>query len=141
VKASEVTAAIRDQWETQWAALGRSAVTTLWPNEQGSSQTPDAPFARLSWRFGSARIAKVGGGSGNNVQRQSGEVIVSLFEAQSYGEETRIRALADDAATIFRTFRSGDLRFYAAFPVGEGQVNGNYYQIDVLAPFEFDLVG
>lgn len=133
---SEATAAIRARMETQWA-VSNPSVPLYWQND--NNQLGDPPFLHLEVSFGAARIATLGG-DGNNIHRQSGEVVIRVFGTSQDGV-TEVGALADDAADAFRGYRSGDLRFYTAAPAGSGTQSGNLFQQDVIANFFFDLTG
>jgi hypothetical protein len=134
---SAAKALIRSRLETEWAAL-HAAVPIFWPNE--NNQLPDPPFLHAEVRFGATRIAGKAGGLGTNLHRQSGELIVRVFEESLYGD-TRADGYADEICTIFRTWQPGDLRFYTAAPAGGGTLNGNVFPVTVIASFDFDLIG
>jgi len=50
-----------------------------------------------------------------------------------------VRDLADDAASIFRGWSSGELRFYGVSTRDDG-VDGGWYMLEVIASFENDQV-
>lgn len=133
---SEAASAIKQRLKSQWAVL-HADQHVFWPNED--NEIPDGEsFLMAEISFGAVRVASLGG-SGVNRHRQTGECIVSICAPVNAGEDD-IRTLADDAASIFRGWISGELRFYTAAPQGLGQQDGNLYQIDVIGSFEFDLV-
>jgi len=138
MNATQAAAAIRTKFDTDWTAANPT-VPVYWENENNELPS-DQPFVHVSIRYGAARIATIGG-DGSNVHRQSGEVIIRVFEISTYGME-RARDYADDAATIFRGYRSGDLHFYTAALAGSpDELDGNVISITVLASFFFDLIG
>lgn len=135
MNSAEVITAVRDLIEADWDGV---TVPVYWKNERGSA-TLTPPFMHVTVRFGASAIRGLGG-FGSNLQRQSGEVVMRIFDAARYGED-RLAGYADTAAAIFRTYTAGPLRFYDASRQGEGVEDGNLYEVDVIANFEFDLIG
>jgi hypothetical protein len=136
MESTAAVAAIRSRFDTEWA-VSNSTVPVSWENEHSQYTTP--PFVHVQIRFGASRIATLGGDS-NNIYRQSGEVIIRIFETSAYGTD-RVRDLADDAAGIFRGWRSSDLRFYTSAPTGAVEEDGNVAIVTVIASFFYDLTG
>lgn len=134
MRQADVAAAIRARFEAQWT-IPESEMPRVWPNTL--TVLPPPPFIAIEIQFGAPQIVSLGG-YGTNTQRQSGEVIMRLFEQSVYGDE-RIRAYADQAADVFRLWISGELRFYAAATESEIDMTGNVFELDVLAHFEFDI--
>lgn len=136
----EVAAAIKSRFNVQWAAL-HSGVTIVWANdaELPTFDVPE-PVVHAEIRGGAENVAAWGGPMQNRY-RQSGELIVRVFVPSNSGDEAA-RELADDAASIFRGWSDGDLRFFGVSVLGgsAGDESGNYFNIDVVAAFQNDLI-
>jgi hypothetical protein len=129
-------ALIRTRLDTEWAAL-HASVPVFWPNE--NNQLPAGPFLFAEVRFGRANIAGRAA-LGTHLHRQSGELIVRVFEESLYGD-ARADGYADEICTIFRTWSPGDLQFYTAAPAGGGTMDGNVFPVTVIASFTLNLIG
>ena len=124
---------IKARFDSMWASL-HNDIGVKWVNAI-SSQPPVYPFVHASIRFGIADKA------GWSVQRQSGEVLLRIF-VEAGTEDTVINDLCDEAAGIFRFWRSDGLVFFASAPLDDGDdvQDGNFYQRDVIASFMLDLL-
>lgn len=136
----DAVAAIKSRLTTQWAALGHSAVTIVWPNDPVPTIDPPASVIHAAVTGGPERVAAFGGPNQNRY-RQFGELIIRILVPSDSGADAA-RNLADDAATIFRGWRSGDLMF---FGVGNSagsnfDRDGDWFEVDVICPFTNDLI-
>lgn len=138
--ASAAYNAIKSKLATDWAAL-HSTIPLLYPNEQRPTFDEEKTQVHVEIRMGAQRIA--GYGSPNfNRYRQSGEVIVRILVPSQSGEAAA-RSYADDVAGILRGYQYQDLTVEACAPASgaASDENGLFYQLDVLAPFFYDLDG
>lgn len=140
----EAATAIKARIAAQWAVLDND-VPLIYPNEQRPTADEESKQVHVEIVPGAPRGVGFGG-TGLNRWRQTGEVIFRTF-VPSYTDvadnEAVANGLADDAAATVRGYRTGELRFYGAGVTGGGAVlaQGNFYQQDAIAFFEFDLIG
>jgi hypothetical protein len=127
-----VHAAIRARFETQWAAT----TPVQWPNVEFT--IPDASWVRLNIAEAAAKWAGFGD-PGNNPERNFGQVTVQIFVASGDGEGAGL-AFADSVKTIFRSWRdaTSGVRFLVPPYARQIGIDGKWYQINVVAPFQFD---
>ena len=81
------------------------------------------------------------GDPGNNTERNFGQVTVNIFTPSGGGEGDGIE-FADQVRSVFRSWRdvTSGVRFLVppyARQIGIDDT-GNWYQINVVAPFQFD---
>lgn len=125
-------AAIRQRFETQWA----SSTPAQMPNVK--LDEPGIPWVRLNIAEASAVWAGFGD-PGNNPERNFGQVTIQTFTLAGQGEGAGLE-LADQAKAVFRSWRdaASSVRFLVppyARVIGD---NKKWYQINVVAPFQFD---
>lgn len=125
--------AIRQRFVTVWAARTPAQM----PNT--AFDGPDnAPWVRLNIAQASAEWASYGD-PGNNVERNRGQVTVQIFVPSGTGEGLALE-YADVVKGTFRDWRdaSSGLRFLVPPYARQIGVGGKWYQVNVVAPFEFD---
>lgn len=124
--------AIRVRFETEWASLS----PVQYPNV--SFKEPNRSWARLNIEEAAAIWASFGD-PGNNTERNFGQVTVQIFTESGTGEGESL-FFQDKVKQIFRSWRdaTSGVRFlvppYARL-VGAGD---KWYQVNVVAPFQFD---
>ena len=125
-------ASIRARFETQWG--GTTAVQ--YPNQKFI--VPDAPWVRLNIVSAGSDWAGFGD-PGNNPERNFGQVTIQIFTESGEGEGAGL-ALADTARGVFRQWRDAASGVRVLVPPYARQVgiDGKWYQINVVAPFQFD---
>ncbi|UXO93744.1 structural protein [Pseudanabaena phage Pan1] len=125
--------AIRQRFETLWG------VTTpvQYPNVKFDAPE-DAPWVRLSIIDTDARWASMGVPD-SNIERHLGQVTVQIFVPSGTGEGSATE-YADQVKAIFRSWRdaTSGLRFLVPPYARTIGVDGKWYQVNVVAPFEFD---
>lgn len=128
--------AIRQRFTTIWDA-GAPNPAVHYPNTEFTA--PDnASWARLIISTSGNERASFGD-PGNNVDRNFGQVTIHIFALTGEGEGAAL-SLADKAKGVFRNWEdvASGVRFlvppYARLVGGEGK----WYQINVVAPFQFD---
>lgn len=131
--------AIRERFETQWAlAFDPSpAPSVQYPNVEFEAPNLDA-WVRLNIAQADAEWASLGD-PGNNVQRSRGQVTAQIFVPSGEGEGLALE-YADVIRGIFREWRnaSAGLRFLVPPYARQIGIDGKWYQVNVVAPFEFD---
>ena len=126
-------ASIRLRFTSQWG------VTTPVQEPNVKFDAPEtSPWVRLSIADADARWASMGA-PGNNIERHLGQVTVSIFVPSGDGEG-RALEYADQVKAIFRSWRdaSTGVRFRVPPYARLIGVDGKWYQVNVVAPFEFD---
>lgn len=126
--------AIRTRFATQWG------VTTpiQWPNQKFDA--PDAdPWVRFTIADADAKWASMGV-PGNNIARNRGQVNIQIFTPSGEGEGRSLE-YADQAKTVFRSWRfpGAGLRFLVSPYARTIGIDGKWHQVNVVAPFEFDV--
>lgn len=129
-------AAIRTRFAAEWPSI----VPVQYPNVVWKqNDTPkDGPWARLVIQDADARWASMGA-PGENIERHVGQVTVQIFTDSGKGEGEAL-TLADVAKGIFRSWvdLSSGVRFRVPPYARQIGVEGKWYQVNVVAPFEFD---
>ena len=99
---------------------------------------PDAPWVRLNIVQAGSDWAGFGD-PGNNPERNFGQVTIQIFTESGEGEGAGL-ALADTARGVFRQWRDAASGVRVLVPPYARQVgiDGKWYQINVVAPFQFD---
>jgi len=126
-------AAIRQRFETEWG----STTSVQYPNKKFEAPD-DASWVRLNIAEATARWASFGDPD-NNTERNLGQVTVQIFVASGEGEGEALE-LADQARSVFRSWRdaSSGVRFRVPPYARVIGVDKKWYQINVVAPFQFD---
>lgn len=124
---------IRQRFETIWA--GRTPAQM--PNVKFDAPE-DAPWVRLNIADADAQWASMGD-PGNNVERNRGQVTVQIFVPSGTGEGGALE-YTDVVKGMFRDWRdaSTGLRFLVPPYARQVGIEGKWYQVNVVAPFEFD---
>jgi len=126
--------AIRERFESEWGS------TTEYQLPQVKFDPPEnASWVRLNIKDAAAEWASFGD-PGNNAERNFGQVTMQIFAPSGKGEGVAIE-LADQAKAVFRSWRdtTSGVRFLVppyARQIGSGKKK--WYQINVVAPFQFD---
>lgn len=132
MSSAAVHAAIRQRFETQWAA----ATPVQYPNREFT--IPDETWVRLNIVTAAAEWAGMGD-PGNNPERNFGQVTVQIFAASGEGEGEGL-GLSDTIKTVFRSWRdtASGVRFEVPPYARQIGTVGKWYRINVVAPFQFD---
>jgi hypothetical protein len=112
-----------------------TAYDIAWPNV---SFTPpqSAPWLRFQINEGNASTPAFGSGV---VYRHPGNVIVQVFVPANEGDG-RARSIADTVAAVYRGKRlTPGIRFFDAPYVNTVGRDGDWYQVNVICPFAYDL--
>lgn len=137
-------ASMRARFAAMWPAV-HADVPILWPNERldpapDPSATGNGKQGWVAFTVrGGPEALKGFGGLGNNLYRQSGEVLIRCF-VPTASTEIALRQLCSDAAAIYRGWQDGNLKFFAAGTIGEPVEDGGWAELDVQASFTFDFV-
>lgn len=125
--------AIRLRFETVWAALTPAQM----PNVKFTIPTSGS-WVRLNIVDSGADRASMGD-PGNNIERNLGQVTVQVFAPSGDGEG-EANELADAVRDIFRDWQdsASGLRFRVPPYARQIGAEGKWYQVNVVAPFEFD---
>ena len=125
-------AAIRARFETQWAA----ATPVQYPNVKFN--VPETSWVRLNIEQAGANWAGFGD-PGNNPERNFGQVTIQIFTEAGEGEGTAL-GYSDAARAVFRSWRDATSGVRFLVPPYARQIgpDGKWYQINVVAPFQFD---
>jgi len=125
-------AAIRLRFENEWD----DATPVQMPNVKFN--TPDTEWVRLNVAQASSRWASFGDPD-NNTERNLGQVMVQIFTPSGEGEGRGLE-LADQVRSIFRSWRdpASGVRFLVPPYARVIGVDKKWYQINVVAPFQFD---
>jgi hypothetical protein len=123
--------AIRERFEAQW-----SDTPVQMPNVE--FDIPETAWVRLNIDDASTNWASFGVPDGNT-ERHFGQVTVQLFTPSGEGEGLGLE-YADLIKGIFRNWSdvSSGLRFLVPPFARQVGVDGKWYQINVVAPFQFD---
>ena len=126
-------AAIRLRFESEWGSTTPVQMpnTTNEPPASGSWVRFVIDVARSDWASA--------GDPGNNTERNLGQVTVQIFAESGDGEGVAVE-LADQAKAIFRSWRdvSSGVRFLVPPYARRIGPSKKWYQINVVAPFQFD---
>lgn len=119
----------------QELAANVTAYDIAWPNV-GYTPTPGTPWLRFTITEGEANTPAFGSGV---VYRHPGNVIVQVFVPANEGDG-RARSIADTVAAVYRGKRiANGIRFFDAPYINNVGRDGDWFQINVVAPFEYDL--
>ncbi|ARB06113.1 tail terminator [Dinoroseobacter phage vB_DshS-R5C] len=125
-------AAIRQRFEAQWGAT----TDVQWPS---TKYTPgEDPWVRLQIAPANALWASFGD-PGNNVERNLGQVTVQIFVQSGEGEGLAME-YADQVRAVFRNWRDAvsGVRFLEPPYARQIGFDGKWFQVNVVAPFQFD---
>lgn len=127
-----VHAAIRQRFETQWAAT----LPAQMPDVEFT--VPETAWVRLNIDPASSFWASMGD-PGNNIERNLGQVTVQIFVPSGEGEGAALE-YADQIRGIFRSWRdaSSGVRFEVPPYARKAGTSGKWSQVNVVAPFRFD---
>jgi len=131
---SQAAADIASEFNTQFSALSPT-YDIAWENVDFTPADGE-PWVRLTINEGEAFIGAIGGGK--NTYRHPGTVIVQVFTPTNIGYG-KARSIADDVASIFRGKRISGVRFLSAPYINRVGPDGDWYQLNVICPFEYDL--
>lgn len=131
----DARAQIKTKFITSWAAL-HSDVPIFWPNENEELPDSPAPFLSVEIRRGVERNV-TRGQPGSNLRRDTAEIIARIFGRAGEGEDA-VSLYADEIVRIFRDYDETGVTCAMGNGGGEGNVDGNYYRMDVIIPFTFD---
>lgn len=130
--------AIRTRFVTLWGEITPIAFDNAKFETPANNNPPD--WVRLAIADSGA-FQRSMGDPGNNVFRHTGIVTTQIFVKAGRGDREALQ-YADTAAGIFRGWEEPavGLRFRVPPYVRQVGVDGNWYQINVLAPFERDTL-
>lgn len=125
-----------------------------WQDDDQVLPSTPAPFVFFEIHLDRAGFAAFGGGRGQNLQRNTGELNGYVMVPRGWGLET-MAGYAELIATAFRSYRSNDISCFEAsiMPIGEGAqlvppglsqqdgFAGNYACILCSVEFFYDQVG
>jgi hypothetical protein len=113
-----------------------TAYDIAWPNVS-YTPTPGTPWLRFTITEGEASTPAFSGSG--NVYRHPGNVIVQVF-VPANGGDGRARSIADTVAAVYRGKRlTPGIRFFDAPYVNTVGRDGDWYQVNVICPFAYDL--
>ncbi len=123
---------IESRFATAWASTTPIAY-------QNVAFTPPATgsWVRLAILNGDAQQASLGSGQADTLYRQAGVISVSVFTNLNQGTNAA-RALADQAAAVFRGVDFGSGIKCRAPRIADVGVDGKFYQMDVSVPYYRD---
>lgn len=122
--------AILQRFYTEWAGTTGIAV----PNKE-FEPTADEPWVRVSILGADAALVS-SGNTGDRRYRHTGLVSVQVFVPKNTGDGVA-RTLAEQACAVFRGVTADDVVYGAPY-VTPGGTDGNWYQLNVWAPFRRD---
>lgn len=127
--------ALAGVFETGWA----NQTPIAWENLDFSPPDPMSSWVRFSVLSGEAFYASIGA-PGNNVIRHPGLIVVQVFVPLNAGALLTLD-LADDAAGIFRDYRSGGVRCSPPWVTTiRPSARDGWHQVNVNIPFVRDEV-
>lgn len=135
MSALAVISAVRSRWQAQWGSTTPTA-------HENQSYTPVAGVAwvRMSVRAAGAAQASLGRPS---LDRHAGVVFLQIFVPLAQGYE-RAQWLADKAAAVFRKLSlavmDGGMVFEVPYQVPAETAGDNWFQINVVCPYTFDVL-
>jgi hypothetical protein len=113
-----------------------SGYDIAWPNV---SFTPPADTPWLRFTITEGEAANAGFGGSQNLYRHPGNVIVQVFVPANEGDG-RARSIADLVAAVYRGKRlTPGIRFFDAPYVNTVGRDGDWWQVNVICPFAYDL--
>lgn len=130
--------AIRDRFNTQWA----SATEIAWPNKEFDDRVLNTLDEWVRFRIDEAGAGWASmGDPGNNINRTLGQVTCSVFVKPDIGDK-RALELADLIVAAFIGWEDATTRVRFRIPPYVRPVGNdrNWYQINVIAPFERDAL-
>lgn len=130
----DVHAALRQRFAAQWATA------TPVQYESVAFSPPDkGPWARFVIRDSTAAWASFGA-PGANTERGHGQVIVQIFTPAGTGEGEAL-SLARKAKGVYHGYEDAAVKLSFPQPAHLTQVgvDGKWYQINVHAPYQYDL--
>lgn len=110
-----------------------------WPNadfEPPSANDPESVWLRYTHLEVSRRRVTVSAEAGQSQWRQTGQIVIQLFQPQNTGDRI-VRELADKIVTAFTSTNFEGLRFLTPQPQAIGN-NNAWYQFQVTIPYQYD---
>lgn len=141
MEAADAATSLETKIKAGWLAL-HATVPVYFPNDPLPTYEDAPKFVHVEIRTAVPPRPMGYGGLAKTRYRQTGEMIVRIFVDALSGRDT-IRGYADDVVKVMRGYRDGDLQVTGVGPAGgeASQLDGNWYQLDVLASFWFDTFG
>ena len=116
---------LRTRFVTEW----QNGVATVFDNQPNEQLSDDQPFVRFSVRPGVETRASF------SSDVQLGRVIVSVFVPRQQGAKPAYD-LADEAAAIFRQWRSPDYQLHCTSPeISTDDSDPQWFRVDVNTPW------
>lgn len=125
----------RQDIETRFASQWAGATPIAYENV--AFTPPNSSWVRLSILNGGAYQSSLGNGDDNNLYREAGVISVSIFTMLNQGTGAA-RALADQAAAVFRGVDFGSGIKCGAPRITSVGADGKFFQTDVSIPFTRD---
>ncbi len=125
-------AALRQRFATGWG----STTPVQWPNQR--FDIPETAWVRFVIEDADVQWRSMGD-PGNNRERHIGQVVVQIFVPRGDGEGVSVE-YADTIKAIFRGWQdaTSGVRFRVPPYARQAGTERKWYQVNVVAPYEFD---
>jgi hypothetical protein len=132
------SAAVSDAVTARLAGFTTCPVYTI--NQQLTPPVDGGPYVQVQYPFGDERQISIGA-PGANIFREEGGIRFVIFTPVGDGIGSA-QSIAASLRTLFRNFRSGAFRCYAAAPVTFDDTNDRpgWFVSSFAVPYEFDLI-
>lgn len=128
------TQAIYAQFSSLWDA---DVATLSLEGDSRFTPTPDQPWIRVTMRT-AASIQDTLGGVGNRIFLRAGTIFVQVFAPRDQGRKIADQ-IVQEVIELIEAETIGGVRCYASTPREIGY-DGDWFQVNVATPFEFDEV-
>lgn len=134
----EMSGIFKTAWET---TLGFPAALVTWPNVASKSVPPagQTPWARFLLTHTSGRAGGLSGPTGTGIYFREGLITVQYFQALGKG----LSGATDPAKTIMDAYEgktSAGGVIFRNVSTNEIGPDGDFYQVNIVANFEYDEV-
>jgi hypothetical protein len=112
------------------------------PNTIEDAPDDGSPFLALQFLVANTEQISFGA-PGSNIWREEGVFRIVVNAARDQAGAAQALAWADDIAALFRGKQFGGVVTFApsAGPLDDRNDNGNFFQLSVAVPYQFDLIG
>jgi len=131
---SEAYDAMLALFKSAWDPTGHRV---FWDNKEKGRETDTSTYAVVQVNYGGANQASLGG-TGNRTFKRNGVVLIMIY-AQAGEGLSEGHAAAKVAADAFEGQASGGI-WFRNVRINEIGREGSFYQINVLAEFEYDEI-
>ena len=106
-----------------------------------SADLPSAPFLTVVYPVANAEQMSIGA-PGANIWRETGVFLLVLNVERSTGSSAWLE-WSDELSALFRgkTFSGVQTFATTSAPIDNDNENGNYYELAVAVPYQYDLIG